>query len=172
MYCPSCHQKNTRKSKFCSNCGADLTRPAPQKTQKQNKNARGGIPVQYVFALVAGALLLGVLLANLVESDSTPAVQAPVAGNLNINSAAVLEIARGFNCPCGQCEHSLDECECEHPNGAVEIKTFIVQKLLENHHKPHIVSMVQETYGGQKPSSLLPPDAFVKPENAANFNND
>lgn len=160
MYCPNCRQKNTRRSKFCSNCGEDLTRAVVAQSKKQGKTSGGGIPIHYVFALVAGALLLGVLLANLVEEDA-PANQSAPGGNLTIHSAAVLDIAREFNCPCGQCDHSLDVCDCQHDNGAVEIKTFIVQKLLERHHKPHIVEMVQQAYGGQKPTSTLQPDAFA-----------
>jgi hypothetical protein len=53
-------------------------------------------------------------------------------------------------CPCGSCNDALDECTCDDANGAVEVKSFIAQKLLEGHKKPHIVEMVQEHYGGLK----------------------
>ena len=50
-----------------------------------------------------------------------------------IQSAAVIEIAKEFNCPCGKCDHRLDSCSCDHPKGTLEIKNFIAQQLRQGH---------------------------------------
>ena len=70
-----------------------------------------------------------------------------------IQSTAVIEIAKEFNCPCGKCDHRLDSCSCDHPNGALEIKNFIAKQLGQGPKKPHIMEMVQDKYGGLKNES-------------------
>jgi hypothetical protein len=157
MYCPNCGRKTTRKSKFCPDCGENL---AIQVSRKQKPESRG-VPLHYVYAILAAGILLGVFI-NKVYDNGNDTTTANTPGIPAMQSAAVLDIAREFNCPCGQCSHSLDECDCQHDNGALEIKTFIAQ-LLQIHRKPHIVEMVQEKYGGLKTRGILSPGAFVKP---------
>jgi len=160
MYCPNCGQKTTRRSKFCPSCGEDLTVQVPRKAK--NVESRG-VPLHYVIAILVAGILLGAVIIKMFDDGNGAAPESSPA-SFSIQSAAVLDIAREFNCPCGTCDHSLDECDCQHKNGAFEIKSFIAQKLRETHLKPHIVEMVQATYGGLKSPSALPPDAFVKPE--------
>lgn len=160
MYCPNCRHKVTRRSKFCPNCGEDLitarqavARPAP---------VQRGVPLPVAFGLLVVGILLGFLYFQYAgpSTRSTP----PAIGSLpGIQSAAVLDIAKEFMCPCGSCSDALDVCDCTHKNGAVEIKTFIARKLAEGHLKPHIVEMVQQTYGGLK-STTLPLPENLKPQ--------
>lgn len=158
MYCPNCGHKTTRRSKFCQDCGENLSNPLPKKSKQKEGRS---VPLHYVFSILAAGILLGVVIIKMFDNGKeTPTANTPDVPS--IQSAAVLDIAREFNCPCGQCNHSLDECDCEHDNGAMEIKTFIAQ-LLQIHRKPHIVELVQEKYGGRKTQVTLPPDAFVKP---------
>jgi hypothetical protein len=158
MYCPNCGRKTTRRSKFCPDCGENLSNPLPKKAKKTESR---GVPLHYVLAILAAGILLGVVIIKMFNgrNETTPEILADVP---SIHSAAVLDIASEFNCPCGTCKDSLDECDCDHKNGAIEIKSFIAQQLLR-HHKPHIVEMVQKQYGGLKSQSTLPPDVFGKP---------
>jgi len=151
--CQNCQQTVTRKTKFCPNCGATIVLRAAQKSPPQK--ARWSIP--YALGLVA----LGIVVGYVVFKHSTHSGEnsaSDIQNNPATQSAAVLDIAREFMCPCGTCNDALDECTCDDKNGAVEVKSFIAQKLLEGHKKPHIVEMVQTQYGGLK----TPPSPSLK----------
>jgi cytochrome c-type biogenesis protein CcmH/NrfF len=61
---------------------------------------------------------------------------------------ATKRIAEQFNCPCGQCEHTLAECTCEHPKGAKEVKAFITHELLHaKRSEAEVVKLMDEKYG-------------------------
>ena len=57
-----------------------------------------------------------------------------------------------FECPCGQCGiEELYECDCNHPNGAIEIKRFIDQKITGSTFTvQEITEQVNNKYGGKK----------------------
>ncbi|MGB9773043.1 MAG: zinc-ribbon domain-containing protein [Bacteroidota bacterium] len=61
------------------------------------------------------------------------------------------EIFSHFKCPCGQCAiYALQDCNCTHPRGALEVKSFVDGKISENKFTiAQIISMVQEKYGGR-----------------------
>lgn len=57
-----------------------------------------------------------------------------------------------FECPCGQCNiKELAQCTCNHLNGAIEVKGFIDQKILDrNKTVEQIITEVSNKYGGRK----------------------
>lgn len=61
-------------------------------------------------------------------------------------------ITEQFKCPCGQCNvEELKDCNCSHPRGATEVKSFITSKINANTYTVNqIISMVNKTYGGKK----------------------
>ncbi len=74
---------------------------------------------------------------------------------LNITKATILDkytIYSAFNCPCKQCKiDELKDCNCPHPNGAKEVKSFIDNKINENRYTINeIIDLVDRTYGGKK----------------------
>jgi cytochrome c-type biogenesis protein CcmH/NrfF len=121
------------------------------------------MPMSYVLGLIVLGIGLGYAIFKF--SSNSGGTSAGTAANrpqaLPIQSEAVLDIAAQFICPCGSCSDSLDECTCDAPRGAVEVKSFIAQKFQEGHKKPHIVEMVQERYGGLK--SISEPLFKLKP---------
>jgi hypothetical protein len=63
------------------------------------------------------------------------------------------DIVAQFTCPCGRCRvrDELRDCQCTHPGGAKEIKTFISERIREGVMTPmQIVDMVSERFGGRK----------------------
>ncbi len=156
MKCTNCNQTVTRKSRFCPNCGSPVQ---PRRSQRSAAPQRPS-PV-YSAILLGIGVVLGATLVKLTSDRPVrmPATAAPAALNLpvtaDISSPAVLDIAREFMCFCGTCEDRLDVCDCEHDNGALEVKGFIAQKLREGHKKPHILELVREQYA--KP--ILPSNA-------------
>lgn len=61
-------------------------------------------------------------------------------------------IYSAFNCPCGKCDiDELKDCTCNHPNGALEVKKFIDEKINENKYTINeIIGFVDKKYGGKK----------------------
>ncbi|MFQ5864948.1 MAG: zinc-ribbon domain-containing protein [bacterium] len=151
MKCQNCHHTVTRKSKFCPNCGTPIV---ARKSQHQQQ-AKTQIHFGYSLALVGLGIVIGLAIFKYAfnsEDKSSPVTSAIQTDQL-LQSAVVLDIAREFMCPCGSCSDPLDVCTCDHKNGALEVKSFIAQKLREGHKKPHIVEMVQEQYGALKNES-------------------
>ena len=90
------------------------------------------------------------------RSDNRPqqSPPAPVAAQDPVIEAQVIEVASHFRCSCGTCGGTpLDECACE---TAIEEKNFIRQKLSEGHKIPHVITMVDQTYGWLKPEYEKP----------------
>jgi hypothetical protein len=57
-----------------------------------------------------------------------------------------------FYCPCGQCGFDeLLDCNCDHPGGARNVKSFIDKKISEETYTVNeIISLVDNKYGGKK----------------------
>lgn len=57
-----------------------------------------------------------------------------------------------FKCPCGQCFiDELLDCDCNHINGAQEVKGFIDNKIVEGKYTvAQIIEEVDKKYGGRK----------------------
>ncbi|MFQ5707850.1 MAG: hypothetical protein ACE5HO_10400 [bacterium] len=148
MKCQNCNQIIARKSKFCPNCGEEVKFRSSVKNAKQGS----GIPMVYGFGLLGLGILLGFALFkfSLQSGDTAAPTVSSFGSPAAIQSPAVLDIAKDFICPCGTCNDPLDVCTCDNPNGAVEVKSFIAQKLREGHKKPHIVEMLTKEYPGLK----------------------
>ncbi|KAA3619392.1 MAG: hypothetical protein DWQ05_01345 [Calditrichaeota bacterium] len=153
MYCQKCGQKTTRKTKFCTSCGAGLVQPNQNVKSKKTR-------INKPFATHLSVLIFGSVLAIATVYLVTNKVEPEKNTNtLSIRSRAVLEIAKKFDCLCGNCDHPLEECECTHKNGAVDVKSFIAQKLAEGHLDKHVTEMVQNQYGGRKGKLVFPADS-------------
>ncbi len=163
MKCQNCQQTVIRKSHYCPNCGAPVV---PRSSQHQPTHKSKSLTVGYTVALVGVGMLAGFLIFKFGTSESGSENNANVPAALQ--SAAVLDVAREFMCPCGNCNDPLDTCTCDHPKGAFEVKGFIAQQLAAGHLKPHIVEMVQQKYGGRKNQTPLKLD-FQLPGQASNL---
>ena len=147
MKCQNCHRTVTKKSKFCPNCGQRIvprtaSRPAPQKSK---------MPIGYAVSLVAFGIAIGMLILKFsTEPGSSTPPPSNLAGQFGATNVTVADIAEGLKCACGTCEHLLNECDCEHPAGALEVKGVIRQKIGEGHKKPHILEMLFAKYPGLK----------------------
>jgi predicted RNA-binding Zn-ribbon protein involved in translation (DUF1610 family) len=145
MRCQNCNNTVTSKSKFCPHCGERIIlRSSSKKKQSTARN----IPLSYAVGFVGLGLLLGFIIFKSYSNSTSRTF--PSVSNINssslIQSPAVSDVAKEFMCFCGSCTDRLDECSCEHKNGAREVKSFIAQKLSEGHEKPHIVEMVRSEY--------------------------
>lgn len=85
--------------------------------------------------------------------------QTNSTGLINQNSlktkatlADVSVIHSAFRCPCGRCSvPELKDCTCSHPNGAVEVKQFVNDRINESEFTVNeIIDQVQAKYGGKK----------------------
>lgn len=73
------------------------------------------------------------------------------AGSAPASFATRMEIISHFTCPCGQCTmDELIDCDCDHPNGAKEVKQFIDQKIDEGSYTvAQLIELVENKYGGK-----------------------
>lgn len=80
----------------------------------------------------------------------------PNSLNTGATFANVSEIYSAFKCPCGQCGiDELKNCDCPHKNGAQEIKAFVGNLIKSGTYTVgDIINIVNEKYGGKKPSSI------------------
>lgn len=62
------------------------------------------------------------------------------------------DIYSKFICPCGQCGiDELKDCVCNHPKGAIEVKSFIDSQIAQNKYSvDEIIAQVADKYGGKK----------------------
>ena len=146
MKCQNCQQTVNQKSKFCPNCGQRITR----RVSTANSSAKSTFPIGYAVGLLGVGILLGFAVFKFSSGSNSLQTAQTIQPAAPVQSAAVLDIAQEFMCPCGKCNDPLDVCNCDHEHGAMEVKGFIAQQLQSGHKKPHIVEMVQEKYGGLK----------------------
>ena len=119
------------------------------------KNWRG--PVAIGVVSVAAVLAVAFLVMSYSRSSSQRSLQAGGASSANQNtsagaqiawSAEVQRIASKFNCPCEKCGVvRLDECTCDIPRGAVEVKSYIQSLLNGKLSEQEIIQRVEERYG-------------------------
>lgn len=144
MKCQNCHGTVTKKSNFCPSCGEKIVLRKSSRNAVKPKN----IPAANAILLIAVGVAIGFLIFKAAEDSGRQTRTTPVNyGNaFNVGPVAVNQIVTGLRCICGTCEHLLNECECEHPEGAKEVKTFIGQQLQAGHKKPHILEMLFARY--------------------------
>ncbi len=76
----------------------------------------------------------------------------------------VYQVASQFICPCGTCNDGAEDCDCDMPNGAQEVRSFIYAQLMQGHLPPHIIEMVEQKYGHRKGSPVVPNVNKFKPK--------
>ena len=147
MKCQNCNKTVTRSTKFCPNCGKKIV----PRTSANVENTGRQFNLLYGITMIMGGILIGALL---LEYGAGSGENGLTEGSMQLQqSPMVLDIAQEFTCFCGQCNDPLATCDCSHPDGALEVKRFIAQKLSEGHQKPHIIEMIKTRYGvtnGQK----------------------
>lgn len=93
-------------------------------------------------------LFIILILISLVLLPATPALAQEVTED---------DIADQLMCQCS-CDLVLSECHCEEPNGAVEMKAVISEKLAQGESKAEIMAFSVVQYGEQV---LAPPSNQV-----------
>lgn len=177
MYCIQCGQHLPETAKFCSKCGAATVQniqsgsetssesvvanqsSAKRRTEdevgtpkgKYDKKAPPRISPLSIFLAVVGLILIIVLLNPWHEAKVPPSDFHPTTGNPNAVAPAfnvqVVRIADKFMCPCGQCNDVLSECDCTLPNGAQEVKSFILTGLKQGKTEAQVIQATALKYG-------------------------
>lgn len=112
-------------------------------------NRFGGIESEYESQYGSGKV-------NLALPQSTGQdLPLNLSGNIENNGqlasfANRVEIIAHFACPCGQCTLELKECDCDHPNGAKEVKLFIDEIINESSNTiAQVIELVENKYRGK-----------------------
>ncbi len=82
---------------------------------------------------------------------SASATEQEINGQRLASLADRLTIISSFACPCGQCDiDELKDCECGHPRGAKEVKSFIDKNIATGKYSvENIVQLVETQYGNR-----------------------
>lgn len=130
MYCTHCGNQLKKNAKFCSSCGTAVksksaqAKATPKKAQpKAGKGVRIPMPL-----LVAGGVLILFLGFLIFQRSGNQVAQQPMQIDQTMQSK-VFAVAEDFQCPCGDCNDNLSICDCNAPNGAMEVKGFILKGL-------------------------------------------
>ncbi|NOZ93857.1 MAG: hypothetical protein GXP47_03820 [Acidobacteria bacterium] len=74
-----------------------------------------------------------------------------VAGTAPVNGAAgsdtFLEVTQRLDCPCGNCQLRLADCDCDHDRGAHEVKAFIRERIRDGRTASEIIAAFDRVYG-------------------------
>lgn len=177
MYCTQCGNELPNVAQFCSNCGTETVKNTGQESgktkssgkkketqqkrkeirdvkEKQDRKAPPKIAPLYIFLAIIGIALILVLLHPWHTGQERPQDFKGSSSSLQtidpqLNNQMV-QIADQFMCPCGECKHSLTECDCDMPRGAVEVKSFIIQGLQQGRTPAQVVSAVEMKYGHRR----------------------
>ncbi len=58
-----------------------------------------------------------------------------------------LEVARRIDCPCGNCQLRLADCDCDHDRGAQEVKAFIRERIRAGRSAAEVIAAFDRVYG-------------------------
>ena len=61
-----------------------------------------------------------------------------------------LEVAGQIDCPCGECQLRLLDCNCEKDRGAAEVKAFIRERDRAGRTVPEIIAAFERVYGKKR----------------------
>jgi len=174
VVCVQCGEKLEQGSNYCQACGTKVKaskagperltkstsssahqRPTTKRATSKNgkkTTAQSFIPVVIVVVVIAGVLIWILSLSPSSGNRSSELRNVNIAPASNQAWAAdVQAIATNFNCPCGECGITpLDECTCDAPRGAVEVKSYISDLLEQGMSKFEVVKLVEEQYGNRR----------------------
>ena len=165
MKCAECHRTVHKRDRFCPNCGAPIRfrqHPAAKTV------ARPGMNWPALLAAVAFGILIGAfaMYSNSKKTPSAPSGFDPRLRGPQLASMfpQVYQVASQFNCPCGTCSDGLEVCDCDMPNGAVQVRQFIYDQLtMGGHLPPHVIEIVEQKWGHRK-GTPTPDFSKLKPQ--------
>ncbi len=174
IVCVHCGKTLEQGSNFCHACGTKVkagkagpagvskTTRASARQRSTTKRVTGKkgkkttvqsfIPVVIVVVVIAGVLIWILSLSPSSGNRSSESQDVNlVPASKQAWTAEVQAIATNFNCPCGECGITpLDECTCDAPRGAVEVKSYISELLDQGLSKFEVVKLVEEQYGNRR----------------------
>ncbi len=145
LKCSNCGNFNDLDAKFCIFCGKELI-----KTSKENlKRPSEGLSYKTISLIIILIFVFGFLIKLGITffsgNKSHRFISKPVA---NVDETQVIAVAKHFKCACGGCgELPLATCECDMPKGAVEMKTFIRERLSEGFSVNQVIELLDRRYG-------------------------
>jgi len=132
MYCTHCGNQLKKNAKFCSACGTAAKGKTSQEknanTKKAQTTAGKGVRIPMPLLVAGGVLILFLGFLIFQRSGNQVAQQQPAQIDQTMQSK-VFAVAENFQCPCGECNDNLSICDCNSPNGAMEVKGFILKGL-------------------------------------------
>ncbi len=134
-FCPHCGHSKQPQARFCPRCGRRADRRGPKA----------------VWVWIGGGALLGVLVTFFVVSGMRDRGRQAVSASHN--TALIANIVSAFDCSCGQCEKTLESCDCP---TAVQTNEYIAQVVDKGRYsRKEIIQMVNKRYGYLRDTTSL-----------------
>ena len=135
-----------------------MTKPSERNAARSSRRSRfsGSWGKRWFkWAAVGSAGIVVLAVAVLVSRDSSgPAIDRNAILAAELNDPQMLEVERRFVCPCKRCGGlELTECECDGPDGALEMKTMLAGLLGNGENADQATVALSARFGGLKPRS-------------------
>jgi predicted amidophosphoribosyltransferase len=141
-FCSSCGKSLRAADRFCSACGSKAT-------LKSNRLLKSNIKQNWIW--ITGAVAVLALVITIIVSGMTLNEQKPV--NFGRNNAQIASIAAEFDCSCGNCDKTLQNCDC--PTAKETFEYINKQLNKEQYSRLEIIKKVNDRYGYLKNKSVL-----------------
>ena len=113
----------------------------------------GGKPTHWmivaaILVFFSAAFVIKIVFAPVSGTGIDFAGNGPDSGGSAVLESQVKLVAANFRCACGKCgELFLVDCTCDMPQGAVEEKNFIRNKLQQGLTVDQVIQLVDKEYG-------------------------
>ena len=137
VFCPNCGNAVRAADTFCSACGnkisSKLNRPQKSNTRQ---NWIWIIGLVLVVAFIGGFVVAG--MGGNKQNRRTDI-------NQSHDNALIASVAAEFDCSCGTCDKTLQNCDCP---TAKDTYAYIAQQIeKETYSRLEVIRMVNERYG-------------------------
>lgn len=137
VYCPNCGNAVRGADAFCPACGSKISSKLnrPQKSNSR-QNRIWIIGLVLVVAFIGGFVVAGM---------SGNKQSRPSDVNRAHDGALIASVVAEFDCSCGTCDKTLQNCDCPTAKDTYAYITRQIEK--ETYSRLEVIRMVNERYG-------------------------
>lgn len=142
IFCPNCGSAVRAADSFCASCGN-------KRSGKINRPRKDRKRPNWMW--ITGLVLVAAFTAGFIVAGMSGKEQPEV--NRAHNTALIAAVASEFDCSCGNCDKTLQNCDCP---TAKDTFAYISQKIRNGaYSRLEVIKMVNDRYGYLIDKSVL-----------------
>ena len=141
-FCSKCGKPLRAADRICAACGSKASNKF-KKLMKSNKKQN--------WILITGTAVVLAFVTTIIVSGMMSSEQNSVS--FDRNNAQIASIAAEFDCSCGKCDKTLQNCDCPTAKDSFEFIARQINK--EQYSRLEIIKKVNDRYGYLKNKSIL-----------------